>query len=758
MTMNKRTTLLVLLAGFACFLAISGPALAVARIVVVNDDGAGEGFNDPAPFTPSGGNPATTVGEARLIAFQFAANLWGSCLTSAVEIKIKARMDTLPGDANGAVLGQAGTATIHQNFPSAPIANTYYPQALANSLAGIDLDPVNADINATFNSDVDGPVVLGNTDWYYGLDSNPGGDIDFVSVVLHELGHGLGFQIFANTATGAKFNGRDDTFLRNLECHGQAPSSYAASSDAQRVACNISDPNLHWVGPQVLSAANGHLTAGFPGGHVQMNAPGTLQPGSSVSHFSTAAFPNQLMEPAYTGANHSVDLALPLMKDIGWQLQNKNGTDVVFLLDITGSTGALIPGWVAQIPTIAQAWKDFDPNARFALASHADFPFSPYGAFGEWAYRVEATFDSNITNLSAALAALPQLFGADNPESQYEAIYQVLTGEGRDLSPPVNYSGTGEIAPIPLGQLYPMVIYHFTYPEEFHDRDLEPDYPFVGASPVAGKTAVLQKLATQSGNNMFFGLTFIGPSSLSYEQAPPPTRSSFVAATFPLEVTSGPLFEMASLTGGAVYSVGNNDLSALQEAIDTSILRWSRSAQAGDTDLDGAPDNVDNCPNLANPTQADADSDGVGNACDNCPSNFNPDQTDSDHDGLGDACDSASACTATANVLCLNRDRFRVEAEWRTSEGVTGVGHAFELTADTGYFWFFSQDNVEAVIKLLDGCSINSRYWVFAAGLTDVEVTLRITDTANGTVRTFINPLGTPFKPVQDTSAFATCP
>lgn len=750
----------VLLAGL---LVCARPAAAVATLTVVNSDAPGEGFNDPAPFTPSGGNPATTLGEARLIAFQHAAFLWGSRLTSAVEIKISAKMDPLGGTATSAILGQAGASTVHRDFLNAPVANTWYPQALANSLAGADLDPGSPDIMATFNSDVDGAVVLGSTDWYYGLDGNPGADVDFVSVVLHELGHGLGFQTFANAATGAKLNGFNDTYLLNLECHGVVPSGYAAGTDAQRVACNKSDPNLHWVGANTLAAAGAlPLTGGFPGGHVQMNAPATLQLGSSVSHFSPAAFPNQLMEPSYTGANHTTGLSLQVMRDIGWNLQAQNGTDIVFILDMTGSTGALAPQWAAQIPTIAQEWKAFDPNARFALVTHVDFPFAPYGVAGEWAYRVETTLNANPANLAAALALLTQQFGADTPESQYEAIYQVLTGAGRDLSPPVNYTGPGEIPPVSLGQLYPMVIYHFTYPEIFHDRDLEPNYPFAGASIVAGKTLVKNTLAIRSAQNMFFGLTFIGDPGLaalaSDSQAGPPVWPNYVLAKQPLEIEEGPLAELARLTGGAVYNVGNNDLSLLQEAIRASIEVWSGGVQAGDGDGDGTPDTEDNCPLLANPTQADGDHDGVGDACDNCAATFNPDQLDSDFDGLGDACEATGGtCIPSDTVLCLNADRYKVEAEWRTNTD-SGVAHGIELAADSGYFWFFSPTNVEVVVKVLDGCGVNNRYWVFAAGLTNVEVTLRVTDMKSGTTRPYVNPLLTAFKPIQDTNAFATCP
>ena len=123
-----------------------------------------------------------------------------------------------------------------------------------------------------------------------------------------------------------------------------------------------------------------------------------------------------------------------------------------------------------------------------------------------------------------------------------------------------------------------------------------------------------------------------------------------------------------------------------------------------------------------------------------------------DDDGSGDP------CSPSATALCLNDARFRVRAVYRTAQGATGAGRAVPLTGDTGYFWFFNEQNVEVVVKVLDGCPVNNHYWVFAAGLTNVEVTLSVEDTQTGSVSTYRNPLFTPFEPRQDTSAFTTCP
>ncbi len=101
--------------------------------------------------------------------------------------------------------------------------------------------------------------------------------------------------------------------------------------------------------------------------------------------------------------------------------------------------------------------------------------------------------------------------------------------------------------------------------------------------------------------------------------------------------------------------------------------------------------------------------------------------------------------------------RFKIETAYVDRRGNSGGGNPIRLTDDTGYFWFFSDDNVELVIKVLNGCRLNDRFWIFAAGLTDVEVTLRVEDTETNQVWDFKNPQGNAFPPVQDTSAFATC-
>ena len=79
-------------------------------------------------------------------------------------------------------------------------------------------------------------------------------------------------------------------------------------------------------------------------------------------------------------------------------------------------------------------------------------------------------------------------------------------------------------------------------------------------------------------------------------------------------------------------------------------------------------------------------------------------------------------------------------------------------TNDSAVLWFFNASNLEMLIKVLNACQVNNRYWVFFAATTNVELHLTVTDTQTGQVRTYFNPLDKAALPVQDTSAFATCP
>ena len=104
---------------------------------------------------------------------------------------------------------------------------------------------------------------------------------------------------------------------------------------------------------------------------------------------------------------------------------------------------------------------------------------------------------------------------------------------------------------------------------------------------------------------------------------------------------------------------------------------------------------------------------------------------------------SAQTCVANATTLCLNSSRFKVQVNWQVpSQGTSGVGNGIPLTGDTGEFWFFSANNIELVVKVVDGRAFNNHYWVFYGALSDVAYTITVTDSTNGAVKTYSNPQG----------------
>jgi len=316
----------------ACLaLAVAGAASAhAANFVIINNDGPGVGFNDTTAVSPVGSNPETTLGAQRLFAVQFVADIWGALLESPVDIEIQAQWVDLPCTQNSAVLGSAGPLSVNRDFPNVPVANTWYPIALANALEGADA-VAGPDINMNININIAGdPNCLQGATWYLGLDdNNPGGTVDIVPLVLHELGHGLGFVSFVDAASGSLFSGRNDTFMLNLR-DTEVDLDWDEMNDAQRQASAINDPNLVWTGPSVTANAASFVgqAAAFSEGFLRMNAPDPLQPGSSVSHWASGPW-TLLMEPSLSGALFDeVDLTIDLFGDIGWP--TTVATDVIF--------------------------------------------------------------------------------------------------------------------------------------------------------------------------------------------------------------------------------------------------------------------------------------------------------------------------------------------------------------------------------------------------------------------------------------------
>lgn len=283
----KRT--LVLFAVMMVF-ACSSSALASATISIINLDGPNEGFNDPTPAAPVGGNPGTTLGAQRLYAFTYAANIWGATLDSPVPIVIQAAFNPLAPN----VLGSAGATFVFSDFgsvglyPGPEFPNTWYFSALADKRAGAELNPGFADINAQFSS---------NFTFYLGVDNNHGVQNDLVTVLLHEFAHGLNFANAVNEVNGTNLAGQTDIYARHT-LDNTTGLYWDQMTNAQRQASAINFGNVVWDGATVSAGVPSVLIFGSP--EVKVLTPPAI---AGTKQFGTAAFgtPITLLGAPVTG-------------------------------------------------------------------------------------------------------------------------------------------------------------------------------------------------------------------------------------------------------------------------------------------------------------------------------------------------------------------------------------------------------------------------------------------------------------------------
>ena len=261
-----------------------------AQIVIVNVNAPGVGFNDPTPAAPVGGNPGTTLGQQRLNVFNHVAQIWGATLDSNVQIRIVASMEPLATN----VLGSTGVLDIEANFsgtgdhPGALVPNTWYPKALANKLAGVELNPASGDFRMRFST---------NFDFYLGLDNNHGNQNDLVTVLLHEFAHGLGFSSFvARSGSVGQYAGPPslpDIYSSHMFDNTVGLHWNEMTTDAQRAASMINWGNVIWDGNNVTNDLPSVLT-NFGSPEARITAPSNI---AGIYEFGTAGFGPQLSSP-----------------------------------------------------------------------------------------------------------------------------------------------------------------------------------------------------------------------------------------------------------------------------------------------------------------------------------------------------------------------------------------------------------------------------------------------------------------------------
>ncbi|MEY2571251.1 MAG: large repetitive protein, partial [Acidimicrobiaceae bacterium] len=202
---------------------------------------------------------------------------------------------------------------IERDFGGAPVANTWYPVALANARFGSDLDTAHPDISSQFNSSF--------SSWYLGTDGNPGASqYDLETIIVHELAHGLGFIGSTDVSGGVGswgVSGFPFAYDRFTENGGGTSIISGFTNGSTALGTQLTSGSVFFNGPKA-DTANGSARP-------QLFAPSPWQPGSSYSHLDETAFPqsdpNSLMTPFFS--THEVHhapgpIVLGVMGDMGW--------------------------------------------------------------------------------------------------------------------------------------------------------------------------------------------------------------------------------------------------------------------------------------------------------------------------------------------------------------------------------------------------------------------------------------------------------
>lgn len=361
-------------------------------------------------YNPAGCSGTTTPWPTEAQnAFSFATNIWASLLNSSQTIIVNACWRT---DLGFGVLGSAGAEDYTRNFSGAPENNTFYPIALANALNNGDLNnndgfdtdndglDTDAEISANFNS---------TFNWYFGTDGNtPFSQYDFVTVVLHELGHGLGFagSMFVSGSGVGMWGLAGNPFIYDRFTQDGSGNSLLNQSIYPNVSTALGNAlrsgNIFFSGPNA-NAANG-------GNRVSLYAPSSWSQGSSYSHLAESFnnTPNDLMTFSISNGTAIHDpgpVVLGMFQDMGWNVitapdltldkqlvggDHQPGDPVSFTLTVrnTGQTAAtsitlediipseiLTPSWssangsVTEQPGAAFTWSlpDLDPNESLVI-------------------------------------------------------------------------------------------------------------------------------------------------------------------------------------------------------------------------------------------------------------------------------------------------------------------------------------------------------------------------------------------------------
>jgi hypothetical protein len=344
-------------------------------------------------------------------AFEFAAGIWELLISSPIIIEVDA--DFSPLGEN--ILGGAGPEYVVSDFPNAPRSGTLYPVATANKLSNSDLYPGEVDIRATFSSNF--------PDWYFGTGSStPAGQISFASVVLHELGHGLGF--LGSMRAGGECSGNP-----SWGCYGIIgyPLIYDHFTENGAGTALLSYTNNSTdLGDQLTS---GDLYFNSPGGNfanggsrVPIYAPPSWSQGSSYSHLGESFNPTSHALMTYSIAygetnHHPGSVTLCMFEEMGWTVSEtcSSSTDTPISGLSASNDGPTLLGTATQLnanitggSNVSYEWDFGDSSSGSGISvSHQ------YAAPGSYTAEVTATNSVNqetATTLVEVVAEIKWLY------------------------------------------------------------------------------------------------------------------------------------------------------------------------------------------------------------------------------------------------------------------------------------------------------------------------------------------------------------
>jgi hypothetical protein len=623
------------------------PAFANATITIFNGNAAGVGFNDPTPAAPVGGNPGTTLGAQRLNAFQFAADIWGATLDSSVPIKIYATFEPLSCNATSATLGSAGTIFIWSNippngtYPGSEFPNTWTSQALSAKRGGVDIltTPLctntgavcttnaecggtavctDAEIRARFNVNLGNVGCLTGIPWYLGFDNNhTANQIDLVTVLLHEFGHGLGFQQFASLANGALPGGFPDVYNRRLLDNGTG-KTWNIMTGPERVASSINYGHLVWSNGQVNTEVPGVLAFGLP--NLRVNSPGSISGSYAVGE---AQFGAPLSNVGVSGdlvkALDAANAAGPTTFDACTAITNAGDVAGKIALVDRGTCGFIVKAANVQAAgAIAMVVADNAAGAPPAGLGGVDptIVIPSVRITITDGNTIKAAMASNTVNITLARDLTKRQGADDMDRAQFYAPNPVVGGSS------VSHY---DISAFPNQLMEPNINNDLTHNVTGVDLTLAlmRDIGWYPDTDVDG-------LANSADNCP--NVSNPGQADLDGDH--------LGDACDPDDDGDGVNDDVDNCPVDANSDQANNDGDALGDVCDP------------DDDNDGVMDGADNCPFTSNGDQLDTDGDGLGNACDadddgdgvadgsdNCPLVGNTDQADFDRDGRGDVCD-----------------------------------------------------------------------------------------------------------------------